>query len=46
MNKEKQNTKVENNLDWKVVFQLGVVTVMGVLAIYLKNKIVILDNEI
>ena len=46
MNKEKQNTKVENNLDWKVGFQLGVVTVMGVLAIYLKNKIVILDNEI
>ena len=46
MNKEKQNTKVENNLDWKVGFQLGVVTVIGVLAIYLKNKIVILDNEI
>ncbi len=46
MNKEKQNTKVENNLDWKVGFQLGVVTVIGALAIYLKNKIVILDNEV
>lgn len=46
MNKEKQNAKVENNLDWKVGFQLGVVMAIGALAFYLKNKIVILDNEV
>lgn len=46
MNKEKQNTNVENTIDWKVGFQLGVVTVIGALALYLKGKIVILDNEV
>ncbi len=42
MKKEKK----DNAIDWKVGFNLGVVTVVGLLAFYLKDKIIILDNEI
>lgn len=42
MKKESKN----NAIDWKVGFNLGVVAVVGILAFYLKDKIVIIDNEI